>query len=93
MTERQKQLVTEYGPMFIARARIIQTEMLKLAPDALSIFMDEEWKDCAEAMTKFSNELAKLHDIAITRTNEALKEGEDFIDLYGTARQLVKYGI
>ena len=90
MTEYQKRLVKDYGPRFIARAMIIQTEMLKLVPDALSVFTDEEWKECAEAMTRFDHELGKLEDIAGDRVEETLDEGEDYIDLYGKARESVK---
>lgn len=90
MTERQKGLVKDYGPMFIARLRIIQTEMMKLVPDALSVFTDEEWAECAEAMSKFRDELNKLQSIAMDRVEETLNEGEDFIELYGAARESVK---
>lgn len=90
MTERQKGLVKDYGPRFIARLRIIQTEMMKLAPDALSVFTDEEWAECAKAMNKFEDELNKLEGIASDRVEETLNEGEDFIDLYGAARESVK---
>lgn len=90
MTERQKRLVKDYGPLFIARLRIIQTEMLKLASDAVSVFTDEEWTECAKAMSQFADELNKLQSVAIGRVEETLNEGEDYIELYGAARESVK---
>ena len=90
MTERQKGLVKDYGPRFIARVRIIQNEILKLAPDALSIFTDEEWSGCAEIIDKLDNELNKLEGLAEERVEETIDKDEDFIDLYRKARESVK---
>ena len=90
MTDYQKKLVRDYGPSFIARARIIQNEMMKLATDAASIFTDEEWAKCAEAMLRFSIELSDVGNIARERVKETLNEGEDFIDFYGKAKEQVK---
>lgn len=90
MTDRQKKLTRGYGPRFIARASIVQDEMMKMAADAVSIFTDEEWAKCAEAMMRFSDELSDVWNIARERVKETLNEGESFIDLYGKAREQVK---
>ena len=90
MTDYQKKLVRDYGPSFIARLRIIQNEMMKLAADAASVFTDDEWAKCGETMVQFSGELHDVGNIAIERVKETLNEGEDFIDFYGKAREQVK---
>lgn len=90
MNDRQKKLVREYGPRFIARQRQILDDVLYLSADAISVFTDEEWKSCAEAMIKFVDELTKLKTIAEDRVNETLEDGEQLIDLYIKAKEDLK---
>lgn len=71
MTERQKQLVCDYGPRFYRRSLDIQTEFLHLSADAASVLTDPEWSECAEAITKVIAELKKANEIVHNRMKEA----------------------
>ena len=90
MTERQKKLVKDYGPKFVAESHIIKDRILYLSGDAASVLTDAEWLKCAEAMTKFVEELNKVEDIVTKRVEETLNEGEDFVDLYAKAQENIK---
>ena len=71
LTDRQKKLVEEYGPRFYRRSRDIQNEFLHLSADAASVLTDEEWKECAEAITKVVDELQRVEVIVHDRMKEA----------------------
>lgn len=71
MTERQKKLVSEYGPRFAERAHEIENELLHLTADAASIMTDEEWAPCANALVEFVKELNKCYELSVSRMKEA----------------------
>lgn len=71
MTERNRKLVMDYGPRFVDRSGDIMDEMLHLSADACSVMTDEEWRNCAEAMIKFVEELKKVRNLVEHRLEEA----------------------
>lgn len=70
MTERQLGLLKDYGPRFMERSDDILTNLLHLAPDAISVMTDEEWKECAEALTDFQNKLEKVRVLVAERLDD-----------------------
>lgn len=70
MNKRDIKLLEDYGPRFMERSGDILTECLHLATDAYSVMTDEEWKECAEAMTAFENELTKIRRMVYKRMKE-----------------------
>lgn len=90
MDNRQKKLVRDYGPAFIVRVRRMLNDCIPLYSDAISIFTDEEWAAGAEAIKQFMDAMNKLQTIAANRTEEALNDGEKFIDLYAKAKENLK---
>lgn len=61
----------DYGPRFVDRSGDIMDEMLHLSADARSVMTDEEWRNCAEAMIKFIEELKKVRNLVEHRLEEA----------------------
>ena len=67
MTERQLRLLRDHGPRFIERSDDILTNLLHLPADAISVMTDEEWEECAEALTDFQNKLEKVRILVADR--------------------------
>ena len=67
LNERNMKLMKDYGPKFIDRSGDIDTACLHLAADACSVMTDDEWKNCAESMTKFIEELHKVRKLVANR--------------------------
>lgn len=70
MTEKQKQLVKDYGPKFLERSYEIKNEFLYLPADAISVLTDSEWKPCADRLVEFLKELNKVELIVKDRLKE-----------------------
>ena len=90
MTDRQKKFVREYGPRFVARSRMIETQLLHMAADAVSCMNDEECETFSDAMSAFIDSLNKCEEIVSNRIEQSLNEGEDFITLYDKAKKELK---
>lgn len=82
MTERNKKLVRSFGMPFWGRSHIILEDFLYLPADAASCLTEEEWKDCAEAMEHFSEELRKAQKIVVEKMTEAGIDDKEFLEMY-----------
>jgi len=71
LTQRQIDLLKHFGPAFIKQSGDITDACLHLETTAASVMTYEEWVDCMEALTKFSNELSKCRSIVWNRLKEA----------------------
>lgn len=70
LNERNMKLMKEYGPQFIDRSGDIDTACLHLGAVACSVMTDAEWKNCAESMIKFIEELHRVRELVANRMEE-----------------------
>ena len=71
LDERQKRLVSKYGPSFIKRNSDIQERFLYLLGDATSILTDIEMSELSEGISKVVTELKKAEKVIVIRMKEA----------------------
>ena len=71
LDERQKRLVSKYGPSFYKRNSDIQKQFLYLLGDATSILTDVEMSELSGGVSKAITELKKANEIVVKRMKEA----------------------
>lgn len=89
MTERDKKLIKDYGPRFVARSRMIKDQLLHLQADVVSCATDYESQVLTKSMAEFIDRLNEIEKMVISRVETSIGEDE-FLTLYDKAREDIK---